>query len=55
MILKIKDDFNVNGIITISNVTAFYIDDTYIKVYTNKNGKKDFTAYRFYSIISAEV
>lgn len=55
MILRIKDDFNINGIITISNVTAFYVDDTAIKVYTDANGKKDFTSFKFYSIISAEV
>lgn len=54
MTLVIRDEFT-NMECTINNVTAFYVTPDGVKVYTDKNGKKDFqTTYNYWYVVKAE-
>lgn len=52
MRLTLKNEFT-NETIMVSNVTAFFHEDDGTKVYTELNGSKDMTTYRFWYVVEA--
>ena len=51
MILTLKDMFTERET-TVDNVTAFDAQDNGVRVYTELNGNRDMTTYRFWYVVS---
>ena len=52
MKLQLQNDFT-DEVILVSNVNAFFQETIGTRVYTELNGNKDMTTYKFWFVVSA--